>query len=198
MSFMRNLVEQAKHPKGKLGSMMLKMMNSAHTNMYHWALNLIDSQGEPTILDIGCGGGKTIQLLSGIFPNGVIYGIDHSEQAVKESMKANQKGVQAGKITILQADVASLPFEENSFHVATAIQNHYFWPDLEKSVREVYRVLRPGGSFLIVCEKSSIDYHMKTYRTIDEMERLFERCWFRTASVFEHENKRWLCFRGRK
>lgn len=131
-----------------------------------------------------------------MFPNGAIYGIDHSEQAVKESMKTNKKGVQARIITILKADVASLPFEENILHVTTAFQNHYFWPDLEKSVNEVYRVLRPGGSFLIVSEVSSIQYHMKSYRTKDEMERLFERCKFQTATVFEHDNKRWLCFRG--
>lgn len=196
LSFMNNLIEQAKHPKGKLGAMMLRMMNSAHTKMYQWALDLIESDGVPTILDVGCGGGKSINLLAVKFPNSKIYGIDHSEQAVQEAIKANQQGVSEGNITILQADVMSLPFEENTFQIVTAFQNHYFWPDLEQSVKEVFRVLNTGGSFWIVCEVASIEYHMKSYRTNDEMERLLKLCDFRDVNFYEHN--RWIGIQGIK
>ena len=44
-----------------------------------------------TVLDIGCGGGKTVDRLCSIVANGKVYGIDYSELSVKSSEKLNSK-----------------------------------------------------------------------------------------------------------
>ena len=46
-----------------------------------------------------------------------------------------------------QASVAELPFEAEQFDVVTAFETVYFWPELAQNFREVYRVLKPGGTF---------------------------------------------------
>lgn len=48
----------------------------------------------------------------------------------------------------------ALPFEEASFDLVSAFETVYFWPDLNRGFREVFRVLAPGGRFLVVCEGS--------------------------------------------
>jgi ubiquinone/menaquinone biosynthesis C-methylase UbiE len=82
MNLLNKLIEQAKNPDGIVGSFMLRIMNTAHTEMNNWALGSTKIGEDSNVLDVGCGGGKTIQLLSHINKSGRIYGIDYSEQAV--------------------------------------------------------------------------------------------------------------------
>jgi ubiquinone/menaquinone biosynthesis C-methylase UbiE len=178
MKLINKLIEQAKNPDGMVGSFMLKMMNTAHTEMNKWALANTKIGEESIVLDVGCGGGKTIQLLSLINKNGRIYGIDYSEQAVKDSIKANKMDVTSGKVNIQQASVTDIPFPANFFDTITAFQTHYFWSDLETSVKEVFRVLKEDGCFLITAELYKINYHMKSYKTKEEMEQLLKNTGF--------------------
>ena len=64
MKLLNRLIEQAKNPNGFVGSIMLSIMNTAHTGMNKWAFEKINISEDAIILDIGCGGGKTIQILS--------------------------------------------------------------------------------------------------------------------------------------
>lgn len=112
LNLLNKLIEQAKNPNGILGSFMLRIMNSAHIEMNKWAVEKIKVREESVMLDAGCGGGKTLQLLSDINTYGKIYGIDYSEQAVKDSIRANKVDVETGKVHIQQASVTNIPFPE--------------------------------------------------------------------------------------
>ncbi|RJS59083.1 class I SAM-dependent methyltransferase [Bacillus sp. PK3_68] len=196
MNLLNKLIEQAKNPNGILGSFMLRIMNSAHIEMNKWAVEKIKVREESVMLDVGCGGGKTLQLLSDINTYGKIYGIDYSEQAVKDSIRANKVDVETGKVHIQQASVTNIPFPENSFDIITAFQTHYFWPDLENSVKEVFRVLKQEGCFFIIAEIYKINYHMKTYKTKEDMEQLFKKTGFNTVEFYVNPNKKWICIKG--
>lgn len=192
------LIEQAKNPSGVVGSFMLKIMNSAHYEMNKWALQMISINKDDVMLDVGCGGGKTLQLLSKINTYGKIFGIDYSEQAVNDSIKANKLDIEMGKMHIQQASVTELPFSTNYFDVITAFQTHYFWSDLEHSVAEVFRVLRQQGSFLIIAEIYKINYHMNAYTTKEQMEQLFYNVGFNTVKYTVSPNQKWICIQGIK
>lgn len=198
MTVLERLIEQAKNPRGCVGSFMLNIMNTAHATMTEWALGKMKIREDAVILDIGCGGGKTIHTLSKMNKNGKLYGIDYSEQAVEDSIRVNKSDVEAGKVNIRQASVSDIPFPEGSFDIITAFQTHYFWPDLEGDVKEVFRVLKHGGYFMIVAELYKINYHMKSYKTKKEMEQLFKRVGFNTVQFQESTNKKWLCIIGSK
>lgn len=198
MNLLNKLIEQAKNPDGIVGSFMLRIMNTAHTEMNKWALGNTKIGEDSLVLDIGCGGGKTIQLLSHINKNGRIYGIDYSEQAVKDSIRANKIEVASGKINIQQASVTDIPFPENYFDVITAFQTHYFWSDLETSIKEVFRVLKEDGCFLITAELYKINYHMKSYKTKEEIEHLLKNIGFAVVHINENTKKKWICIKGIK
>jgi len=69
-------------------------------------------------------------------PNGIIYGIDFSTQAVKESIKLNKANVASGRVFVKEASVSNIPYDDQFFDAITAFQTHYFWPSLEQDVEE--------------------------------------------------------------
>ncbi|MGH0430911.1 class I SAM-dependent methyltransferase [Bacillus hominis] len=196
MSILQRLIEQAKNPRGTIGSSMLYIMNAAHTRLANWALQKIHIREDAVILDIGCGGGKTIHSLSRLTPHGKIYGIDYSEQAVENSKKTNTKDVETEKVIIHQASVSSIPYTTNFFNLITAFQTHYFWPDVEHDMKEVFRILKPNGSFLLVAETFKIQYHMDKFKTTEELVNLFYKTGF--TSVQCYEERGCLCVIGNK
>ncbi|MDM5192606.1 class I SAM-dependent methyltransferase [Bacillus hominis] len=196
MSILQRLIEQAKNPRGTIGSSMLCIMNAAHTRLTNWALQKIHIREDAVILDIGCGGGKKIHSLSRLTPHGKIYGIDYSEQAVENSKKINTKDVETEKVIIHQASVSSIPYTTNFFNLITAFQTHYFWPDVEHDMKEVFRTLKPNGSFLLVAETFKIQYHMDKFKTTEELVNLFYKTGF--TSVQCYEERGCLCVIGNK
>lgn len=198
LNLLNRLIEQAKNPNGFVGAWMLSIMNYAHTGMNKWALRKLAIKDDAIMLDIGCGGGRTLQLLSKMNTYGKVYGIDSSEQAIKNSIKTNKKDVNRGKVNLCQASATDIPFPDHFFDLITAFQTHYFWDDLEQSVRDVYRVTKPSGSFWIIAETYKINYHMKSFKSKEEMERLFRETGFHTVEFYEHTAKGWLAVRGIK
>ncbi|KOS60315.1 class I SAM-dependent methyltransferase [Lysinibacillus agricola] len=198
MTLLQRLIEQAKKPRGIVGSLMLRIMNFAHSGMNTWLMKNGAVYDGDIVLDIGCGGGKTLQTLSKINPSGKIYGIDFSEQAIKDSIKTNRKDVANGKVIVKQASVSSIPYTDKFFDTITALQTHYFWSDLANDVKEVFRVLKNGGKFIIISELYKINYHMKAYKTKPEIKKLLESVGFQTVHIQENTQKGWLCITGIK
>ena len=196
MTVLQKLIEQAKRPRGFIGSVMLYIMNIAHRGMNKWLIQTGAIEDGDIILDIGCGGGRTIQSLSKINRKGKIVGIDFSEQAVKDSAKVNQLDVASGKVIIKQASVSDIPFADAFFDKITACQTHYFWPDLANDVKEVYRVLKQGGQFIILSEIYKINYHRQDYKTNKEIKQLLQSVGFQSVNIQEHTKKGWLCIIG--
>ncbi len=195
---LNKLIQQAKRPDGKIGSLMLKIMNSAHIQLNKWAFEKVKITERATILDAGCGGGKTIRLLSQLNTEGKIFGIDYSQQAVQSSYRSNKLDVAAGKVNIQQASIYDLPFSENTFDLVTAFQTHYFWDHLEDGVKEIFRVLKKQGCFLVAAEIYKINYHMRDYKTKVDLEQLFHKVGFKKVNLYVHSNNKWICIKGIK
>ncbi len=104
------------------------------------------------VLDCGCGGGANIRTMLKKCPNGEVKGVDYSPVSVEKAKKVNEDAILNGRCVILQGNVADLIFAANQFDLVTAFETIYFWPDLLQSFREVHRVLKPDGMFLICNE----------------------------------------------
>ena len=148
MSFFEN----TRKPVGLGGKIMVAMMNLGHSAMAAWGLHFLQSASDAMVLDCGCGGGANIKTLLKLCPKGKVQGIDYSAVSVEKARKVNAGAIAAGQCTVQQASVAELPFEAEQFDVVTAFETVYFWPELAQNFREVYRVLKPGGTFFICNE----------------------------------------------
>ena len=102
-------------------------------------------------LDCGCGGGANIRRLLGM-TKGRVFGADFSKVAVAETKKFNKSEVRSGRCQVFLADVKKLPFEDGSFDVVTAFETIYYWEDLAECFKEILRVLKSGGVFMITNE----------------------------------------------
>jgi ubiquinone/menaquinone biosynthesis C-methylase UbiE len=71
---------------------------------------------------------------------------------VQLARKTNEKFIENGHVEILHGSVSSLPFTDGVFNFVTAFEAYYFWPNLIADLKEINRVLKPGGTLLIANE----------------------------------------------
>ncbi|MBN1305682.1 MAG: class I SAM-dependent methyltransferase [Anaerolineales bacterium] len=150
MSVSEKLMAQGKKPTGLLGSLIGSLMNANHKNIYRFGLEALPIGQNWNILDIGCGGGQAVNLLAARVKNGKVHGIDHSVEMVTLARKVNRKHIREGRVEIEPGSVVSLPYPDRAFEVVTAFETIQFWPQLENSLKEVSRVLKSSGIFLIL------------------------------------------------
>ena len=202
MSFFEN----TKKPEGLGGKIMLAMMNSGHGKLADWGMSFLGLSTDAAVLDCGCGGGANLCKLLKRCPNGTVTGIDYSSVSVEKSKKLNAKTISEGRCCVLETSVAVLPFEDNKFDVVTAFETVYFWPGLVDCFREVYRVTKTGGIFLICNEATGdTDKNDKWTQLIDGM-TIYRDAQLKTAlreagftNIQIHKNKKdWLCVTGQK
>jgi len=167
-------IKQSIKPMGPIGKIMLRIMNHAHRDIFYLGIENITINENCKLLDLGFGGGTALRLLSKKYNNIKLFGIDFSKEALKTGTKNNKKDIESGKIKLFQGDIGEIPFSDNYFDIITAFQTHYHWKDLDKKINEIYRVLNKNGQFIIVAEKYKINYHMKRYKTENELKQLFE------------------------
>ncbi len=156
MGLLKTLFTNCAHPKGRMGRAMLKFMNLCHAPLTNWGLDLVDIQDGWTMLDIGCGGGATLKRLLKRSPDAKVYGIDISEESVAKARKVN-KALLEKQVFIQQGSANKLPYEDVKFDLVTAVETVYFWPSLPECLKEVHRVLKPGGRFAIMVEVVDTD-----------------------------------------
>lgn len=202
MSFFEN----TKKPEGLGGKIMVAMMNSGHSKLADWGMSFLGLSTDVAVLDCGCGGGANLCKLLKRCPNGTVTGIDYSSVSVEKSKKLNAKTISEERCCVLETSVAVLPFEDNKFDVVTAFETVYFWPGLVDCFREVYRVTKTGGIFLICNEATGdTDKNDKWTQLIDGM-TIYRDAQLKTAlreagftNIQIHKNKKdWLCVTGQK
>ena len=157
MGLFKKLCNQTRKPEGFLGKLMAGSMNVGHARLADWGMSSLKDIEASDIVDLGCGGGRNALELMKRYPNSKLTALDYSKVSVDITKKTNRQSVQAGRCSVVQGNVAALPFEADRFDLATAFETVYFWPGLEKCFAEVHRVLKQGGSFLICNESDGTD-----------------------------------------
>ena len=104
-------------------------------------------QPNQRVLDLGCGTGTLVVLLKRKYPTAQIVGVDPDPKALR---RAEKKVRRAGVAVQLDEGFADeLPYDEGTFDrvLSSFMLHHLEEPEREKTLREVLRVLKPGGSF---------------------------------------------------
>ena len=184
---------------------MVAMMNLGHSPVARWGLRFLELAPDARVLDCGCGGGTNIKRLLKKCPQGIVRGVDYSAVSVEKARNLNRTAIQKGRCAVWQSSVEHIIFEKDWFDAVTAFETVYFWSDLPRCLREVRRVLKPGGTFLI-CNESNGDTDkdekwtkiiggMTIYKDI-ELKAYLEQAGFHDVQI--HKKKSWLCITARK
>jgi ubiquinone/menaquinone biosynthesis C-methylase UbiE len=116
------------------------------------AVSLLDIQPESRVLEIGFGPGVSTHYAAEKATKGFVAGIDHSDTMVQAARRRNAAAIKAGRIDLKQGDVASLPYPDASFDRAFSIHSIYFWGQPIACLKELRRVLKPGGLLAITIQ----------------------------------------------
>jgi SAM-dependent methyltransferase len=202
-------LNQVRKPSKWFGRLFLWMMNLSHSGLTDWGLKHVQLEKNSTILDVGCGGGRTIQKLAALAPEGMVYGVDYADGSVAASRAKNAQLIDAGRVEIKQASVSQLPFPADKFDLVTAVETQYYWPDLVKDMQEILRVLKPGGKLIVIAESYKRGAYnwlqrpvMKLLKSsnldVDDHRRIFAAAGYTGVEIFEERTKGWFCGIGQK
>jgi len=152
MGLTEKFVRQCRKPEGFFGRFVGRAMNTGHAKVRRWGLGHVSGEPCAIILDVGCGGGAALRDMASLFPSARLHGVDYSHDMVSLARKVNKSLIEKGRVEISRGAVSSLPLSDNTFDLVTAFEACYFWPDLVHDLQEIKRVLRPGGTLLLVNE----------------------------------------------
>jgi SAM-dependent methyltransferase len=203
------VLNQVRKPTRWVGRFFTWVMNMSHSALTDWGLQHVRIEKGFTILDVGCGGGRTIQKVAGIASHGRVCGIDYAAGSVAASRAKNAELIALGRVEITRAPVSKLPFAENTFDLVTAVETQYYWPDMVNDMREILRVLKPGGTLVVIAESYKKGSYnalqrpvMKLLRSsnlgVEEHRELFAAAGYVGIETFEERSKGWFCGIGKK
>jgi SAM-dependent methyltransferase len=200
---------QVRKPDRFAGRLTAMLMNQSHAKLTDWGLSLIQIDKDFIVLDVGCGGGRTIEKLAMTASHGKVFGVDYAAGSLAVSRARNKNLMMSGLVDIRQAFVSDLPFAANTFNLVTAIETQYYWPDLPNDMREIFRVLKPGGRLVVIAETyrggsrdAVVGAAMRLFSSpslgVKEHRELFVEAGYTDVEVFEERKKGWICVTGKK
>ena len=99
------------------------------------------------VLDVGCGSGWLARRLAKGAPEGRVVGMDVSDEMIRV---ARRTSIDFENILYATGEVGEIPWEANFFNHAISVESAYYWPEPAAGIREIFRVLRPGGTAWIL------------------------------------------------
>jgi ubiquinone/menaquinone biosynthesis C-methylase UbiE len=99
-------------PAGVIGRLVGARMASQHRPETDWTISLLEIKPTDSILEIGFGNGRAIELMATQASNGYIAGIDLSHAMLHAAMHRNARAIKAGLVELKYGDVAALPFQD--------------------------------------------------------------------------------------
>jgi len=138
------------------------------------------------ILDVGSGPGLLALVLAEKYPDAEVVGVDYSPKQVRtaDNLLSNSR---VYNCSFEVGNAVDLPFEDDSFDVVVSTWSISCWPDIEKGLDEIHRVLVKGGkAFIVDADSSSTEEEIrlftKSYAEVGANKRLTE--WFTRRFVF--------------
>ena len=122
-----------------------------HRLWKHIAVDLAGVRSGMKVLDLASGTGDLASRFAGLVgPDGEVVMSDINLSMLEEGRKRMVDDGHAGNVDYMQIDAESIPFPDNSFHVVTIAFGLRNVTDKDQALREMYRVLKPGGRALVL------------------------------------------------
>src|SRR5215510_1113099 len=117
-----------------------------------WAVGLLGVEPSDRVLEIGFGPGIAIWELSRRATRGFVCGVDHSAVMVRQATRRNAAAIRAGRVALLCSAAEHLQAFVEPFDKVLAVNNLGMWREPDVRLKELHRLLRPGGRIAIVSQ----------------------------------------------
>jgi len=195
-------MSQFAKPTGFFGKILAKGMARGHKEFYKNALKAINPKKDDEYLEIGFGSGIFIKKYMSHVSK--IAGIDYSEDMVKLASDINRNLVESGKAEFRKGYASSLPWADNEFTIVAAIEVFFFLDETEKTLKEIFRILKPGGRLIIEMafnKDDGVDHkrHIKKFNlklySGEEMKKLLKKAGFSDIVIYYYKAF-WIPIKG--
>jgi ubiquinone/menaquinone biosynthesis C-methylase UbiE len=133
-------------PTGVLGRLGGVIMARVNREAAAQIIEMLDFRPDDKILEVGFGPGVAIQLLLHRVPAGSVAGIDYSQEMVRQAAARNAAALRNLRLDLRYGSVERMPFADERFDKALAINSMQAWPEARPGLREIQRVLKHGGN----------------------------------------------------
>ena len=184
------IARQSRHPTGILGWVIGHIMSFETAATNDQALALLELKQGDRVLDVGCGHGRTVERAAMMVgDDGLVVGIDASEEMLRMATRRCQRVVEAGRVRLALANSASIPYPDESFDKIVTVHTLYFWDDPRRHLGELYRVLRPGGCLVVgfhpkgATATTSFPESVYSFYDVEEVEALLRQVGLQDVAV---------------
>ncbi len=159
------IAQQLRKPSGEFANIIGEKMNYMNETLYDFVIDAMELNDYEKILEIGFGTGKFLNKLFSKANNLQVNGIDYSREMVESAKELNRTAISVGKLNIKLGNSENINFEDNSFDKVFCNNVIYFWKEPCRHLKEIYRVLKPGGKFYsgLRTKESSLNFHFPKY-----------------------------------
>nr|CEL18258.1 Methyltransferase [Kibdelosporangium sp. MJ126-NF4] len=115
-------------------------------------MGLLDVQPTDRVIELGCGPGVAVAALAARATRGLVVGVDHSQVVIGQARRRNRAAVRAGRVCLVHTPVERLAISDGPFDAALAVNTVGMWPEPTARLRDIARLLRPGGRIAVVSQ----------------------------------------------
>ena len=188
MSFAKYFASQLRKPSGFFGRyFIVRHLNQRNQIINSLALETLDLNVDDEVLEVGFGGGDLISQMAEFVKAGHITGVDFSSDVVSVCKSRFAFLIKQGKIDLQCSSIEELPLDSNKYSKVCSVNTIYFWPDPLLALRQIYRVLKEEGMFVLCFRPRSIlmnrpfTQHGFILYEPDEIVSLFNKASFRNV-----------------
>jgi ubiquinone/menaquinone biosynthesis C-methylase UbiE len=151
---LQRAVRQFHNPTGPAGLAAGWVMGRRPSNVRRnrWAVDLLGVEPTDRVLELGCGPGVAIAALASRATRGLVVGVDQSEVMIRQARRRNAAAIRAGRVRLIHAPVERMQTTDGPFDAALAVNTVGIWPEPTARLREIGRLLRPGGRIALVSQ----------------------------------------------
>ena len=169
--------------EGTVGRLTGTVMARMNRDMELAAVDELALGSGAEVLAVGFGPGVGIAALLERASRVRVRGVDPSASMVEQAGERNRVAVREGRVELAQARAEMVPWPDAAFDAAVAVNSMQLWDPLPAAVRELARVLRPGGVLVAVTHTWAVEKRMATAEWTSTTNELLQRCGFTDVTV---------------
>ena len=145
----------------------------------HWAVSLLDVEPTDRFLEVGFGPGIAIRDAARCATRGIVVGVDHSHEMVRQATRRNRDAVHEGRVELHQMNADALRAFGSTFDKVLVVNSLGFWPQPVDRLVDLRSIMSEGGVIAIVSQPRCPGATSKhTERAEQEIRQLLQKAGF--------------------